>query len=188
MKVIQIRGVNASGKTTAVRLFIEKNKMKPKIINVGGKPTPIVVNDDESIVVIGPYSEKTGGCDRFSSKKYINETILTVIKAMNPETIIWECFIHSTTFNMGREQAEMLKNYGYEYKTILLDIDPKTALKRLYLRNGGSKINEENLYNKVQMCQRALKKFEASGIETKTVDTTRMARQDMWKIIDEAIQ
>ena len=60
MKLIQIRGNNASGKTTTVRQFIQRNNFEIKEISIKGKKTIIAIAHRLSTLI---------SCDRIAYMK-----------------------------------------------------------------------------------------------------------------------
>lgn len=60
-RIIQIRGANATGKTTIVRQFIDRHDLKMAWKDINGVKTPFYVSDDKKIVILGRYDRKTGG-------------------------------------------------------------------------------------------------------------------------------
>ena len=64
MKVIQLRGTNATGKTTAIRQFIEKGEFEIGTINVQGLTIEFHEEKKRGIIILGRYDlSTTGGID-----------------------------------------------------------------------------------------------------------------------------
>ena len=187
MKLIQIRGCNAAGKTTTVRQFIEKNNFRSEEILIKGIRTYITINKDNSIVILGRYDKKTGGCDLFKNKEHVLHTIIWLIVNIRPKTIIFEGLIYGLSYKFASELSDYVRNYNYEYIGICLYIRPDIAIDRLYNRNGGKKINEQYIFNKTKAAMSAFKKLKCNGYKVKLVDTSDISQGNMFKILEDCI-
>lgn len=187
MKLIQIRGCNASGKTTTVRQFIQKNNLEIKEINVKGKNTIITTNKDNSIVVLGRYDKKTGGCDLFSNKDHVFNTIIWIIFNLKPKIIIFEGLIYGLTYKFASEVSDYAKKYNYNYTGLCLYANEEIVLKRLYKRNGGKPIKEQNIFAKTKSMIASYKKLLSNGYNVKMIDTSTLNEENMYKIIEDEI-
>lgn len=187
MKIIQIRGNNASGKTTTVRQFVQRKNLEIEEISVKGKKTFISTNKNHSIVVLGRYDKKTGGCDLFENREHVFNTILYVVTTFRPEIIIFEGLIYSFTYKFASDISDYMKNYKYKYQGICLYAPHKIAMERLYIRNGGKSVKEEMIYNRTKAMVSSYKKLLSNGYNVKMVDTTKVNQEEMYKILEEAI-
>ena len=185
MKIIQIRGSNGSGKTTIVRQYANKNNLKIKSIEVNGIETFISTNETGDIVVLGRYDKKTGGCDLFKNTDHVFNTIISVIENMKPRTIVFEGMIYSLSFRFAKKVFDLAKHYGYYYKAISLYTEPDVVLKRIYKRNGGKTIKENLVLDKIKSVMNSHIKLLEHGIESKKVDTTKIAETDMYKVLED---
>lgn len=184
MKLIQIRGNNASGKTTTVRQFIQRNNFEIKEISIKGKKTFITTNEDNSIVVLGRYDKKTGGCDLFDNKEHVFNTIIWVIVNLRPQTIIFEGMIYSFTYKFASILSDYVRKYNYKYVGICLYIPVELSLERLYKRNGGKQINEKMLCEKAKAMLGAYKKLYEKGYNVKILDTGKIKEEVMYQILE----
>lgn len=187
MKLIQIRGCNASGKTTTVRQFIQRNNFEIKEINIKGKKTFITTNNDNSIVVLGRYDKKTGGCDLFDNKEHVFNTIIWIIMNLRPQIIIFEGLIYSFTYKFASVLSDYVRNYKYKYVGICLYISPELSLTRLYKRNGGKPVKENLIYAKTKAMMGAYKKLFDNGYNVKMIDTGKINENEMYKILEDCI-
>lgn len=187
MKIIQIRGCNASGKTTSVKQFIQRNNLETMEVSVKGKSTYLTTNKDKSIVVLGRYDKKTGGCDLFANKDHVFNTIEWVIFSLRPKTIIFEGLIYGLTYRFASQVSDYAKKYNYEYSGICLYVDEKIAIERLYKRNGGKPIKEQNIFAKTKSTISSYKKLLANGYKVKMIDTSTIKEEEMYKIIEDEI-
>ena len=188
MKVIQIRGCNASGKTTMVKQFIQNSNFEIKEIKVKGIKTYITTNENKSIVILGRYDKKTGGCDLFQNKIHVINTIFYVIANMKPKIIIFEGLIYGLTYKFAAELCDNLKKYNYDYTGICLYLEKNTALERLYKRNGGKAVNESYILNKTKSMMASYKKLLSNGYKVKLYDTSKVKEEDMHKILENEVK
>lgn len=187
MKLIQIRGCNASGKTTTVRQFIEKNNFESIEVNIKGKKTYLTINQDKSIVILGRYDKKTGGCDLFDNKEHVFNTIMWIIFNLKPKVIIFEGLIYGLTYKFASELSNFVSKYNYQYKGICLYANEDTVLERLYKRNGGKSIKEINIFKKTKTMISSYKKLLANGYNVKMIDTSNINENEMFKILEDCI-
>lgn len=187
MKLIQIRGCNASGKTTSVRQFIQRNNLQIKQVCVKGKNTYITTNEDNSIVVLGRYDKKTGGCDLFANKDHVFNTIVWIIFNLRPKVIIFEGLIYGLTYKFASQVSDYVKKYNYEYSGLCLYANEEIVLQRLYKRNGGKAIKEINIFKKTKTMISSYKKLLSCGYKVKMIDTSTLKEEYMYKIIEDEI-
>ena len=185
MKVVQIRGNNASGKTTSVRQFVQRNNLELEEIEVNGIKTNISVG--KNVVVLGRYDKKTGGCDLFQNKEHVLSTIVWVIKNIKPETIIFEGLIYSFTYRFASVVSNTAKRYGYNYQAVCLYCPFDITMGRLYKRNGGNPVNEETIKLKTKAMLASYNKLLANGYAVKLLDTSNMDADKMFTIVEGAI-
>lgn len=186
-KLIQIRGANATGKTTIVRQFIQRHNLSMSYIEIGGVTTPLNVSDDGSIVVLGRYDKSTGGCDLFKNKAHVVATIKYSVKRYAPKVIIFEGFIYGKTFSFAFQLNQLCKLLGYEFKAIVLRRRFERTLELITERNGGKPFSIENLKHTVRDVSESAKKLKAAGIKTKVVDADLLPFNDMYTILEEEI-
>ena len=183
MQIIQIRGGNATGKTTTVRQFVNKHNLKIEEIIVNGQKTYISTNNKD-IVVLGRYDKLNGGCDLFEGREHVTQTIIYIIKTMRPKTIIFEGFIYGLSYKFGCDVQKLAQIFGYEYLAITLIRDENNGLNILYKRNGAVNINEKNFLSKYKASISAHKKLKNSGIKALMVNTDNVQEKEMYKIIE----
>ena len=183
-KIIQVKGSNAVGKTTAIKQFIEKNKFIQSQIAVNNKNVFINHNIDYSICILGRYDVKNGGCDRFDGKKQIFDTIATLIKKYNTETIIFEGFIYGKSFSFAVEMEKFCKIINFKYISLFLYKEPNKALETIYKRNNGANINEQSFFSSYKTALNCMKKLRNNGFMLKTYNTDNIKYEEMFTIIE----
>lgn len=189
MKVIQIRGSGGAGKTTTCRQFIINNGMKCveiPIVGEKGAKSYIMKSPDNQVVVLGRYDRKIGGCDLFNNRKQVFDVILWVIRNIKARVIIFEGLIYSSG-KFAVDMCEEVKKHGYEYVGITLATPPTVALKRLYRRNGGSPINESNVYAKYKQVISVHDRLVKSGYTDYLIDTSNIPINEMHKTLERVV-
>ena len=184
MKVIQIRGSNGAGKTTIAREVVKRNNLEIQSINVNGRETFISTNKDHSIVVLGRYDKKTGGCDLYANTEHVKSTIMWVIVNLKPRLIIFEGMIYSLSYKFASEMSNFVKKYNYDYVALSLYTDPEVVLERIYKRNGGKSINEQLVLDKIKFVSNSHIKLVNNGYNSKMINTTNIKLEDMYKVIE----
>ncbi len=183
MKILQIRGANASGKTTIVRQFIEHNGLALTFEKVGETELPFYVSADRKIAVLGRYDKTTGGCDLFSGKAQVVSAIVYAARKLRAETIIFEGFIYGKSFAFGNGLNGLAKILGYEYIGISLHRTIESAMRLLLERNGGKSFSTENLLRSMKDVEASHQKLRAAGVKMRRVNTDAIPYEEMWKVL-----
>lgn len=164
--VINVRGINASGKSTAVREFCRTFNLKPSQIQVRGKKYRVMTGGGK--YVIGwykPYSGAFEGCDPMNIDKEDFKMLLKLImEEERPDLIVYEKLIWSTTYKLTGEIIDLAKGFGYDFLAIQMMISYEDSLNRLFTRNAKKNVSIENFNNRFACVQRSLKKLEAKDI------------------------
>lgn len=184
MKVIQLRGTNAVGKTTIVRQYIERYALTIHEETVDGRKVYITCDDSHSVIILGKYGEKWGGCDCFKDKVQVFDTIILLVKKYQPKAIIFEGLLYGKTFKFASSLNKALKRYGYSFIGIVLNADFDFVLKRLQERNGNKEINIEAFYNTWKSVLVSYDKLKKSGVPMKLVDITNYKYDEMYTILE----
>lgn len=187
MKVIQIRGSNGAGKTTIVRQFVQRNNLEIKKISIKGKETYISTNNNGSIVVLGRYDKKTGGCDLYENTEHVLNTMLWAIINLKPKIIVFEGMIYSLSYTFASKVSNIVKKYNYQYLAISLYTNPEVVLERIYKRNGGKAIKENLIFEKIKAVRSSHNKLISNGYNSKIIDTTNIKENEMFKILEDCI-
>ena len=185
-KIIQLRGTNATGKTTAVRNFIARCDFCIQTIEVNGKRYNYSYDKGRNIIVAGRYdTRECGGVDgEIQEKKVLQEYLYRLLKLLKPEALIIDAVIYGLTFRFGYELMKVGEALGYHYIGIVCAPPLEVALARLYGRNGGKLINEKNLQDKYFACLRAYEKSLEVGMDMRLVDTSTIPREEAHTIIE----
>lgn len=182
-KLIQIRGANASGKTTAVRGLIEEGNFDVLFVEIQGKNYPYTY--DGKIAIAGRYDKnECGGADAcIHSAEALQEYIVKLLKDLGPEAFILDAVMYGTTFKFGYELSVVCKKLGYEYIGLCFTQPFEETLRRIYGRNGGREINAESLLDKQNSSLKSFSKLKAAGVNVRLIDTSKIPKDEMKGII-----
>lgn len=116
-RMIQLRGSNGYGKTTAVSQFIMKHGMNPEYIECDGI-TFELQTDGNGIYVLAK-KRKDGTYSGLDGYVHNRDILIDLIKALinikHPEVIVFEGLIYGLTFKLGFELNSLAKRSGYHY-------------------------------------------------------------------------
>lgn len=183
MKIINVRGSNASGKSTAVKKYIEGYSQK--VIELNGNYVTYVKEIDA--YVIGRYDCTSPGCDRYKSFDDVFEQIVFLLKTEQPELIIYEGMLISKEFKRTYLLSRVAAKYGYEFYCVVLVRDFFNVIKLLEKRNNGREYNSANVmrtYESVLSCAQRLKE---KGVRVVEVNPDHYKEDEMKKILEGVI-
>lgn len=183
--IINVRGSNASGKTTVVREFIKSYGDDAEIEQINGN---IVTRCGKDAYALGRYDKKNGGCDGYKGRDHVFAALDSVIIEKQPRIIIYEGLIYSKTVKMALDVAQTFARYGYRYKGIYLRCRFAEVIRRLEERNGGRKYNILSVKNTYDSCLSAYKSIKAKGLDIVRIDTDGYSFEDMKHILPDAIK
>ena len=189
MKVIQLRGTNATGKTTTIRQFIEHGNFTVQSIAIGRRAIEYHWDEERKIVIVGRYDRAvTGGIDGYiTNKDLLNNVIIRMIKAIKPETLLFEGVVYGVTFKFAYELARILKSLGYEYIGLCFLPPLNVVFDRLAERNGGKEVDYMSVQSKWFSASSAYEKLYKNGINVKAIDTAKIPKDKMWRLIEDLI-
>lgn len=181
--IINIRGCNASGKSTTVRGFIN-SFADTEIETIGGNEYTRCGAD---AYVLGRYNQTSGGCDRYDGKDHVMRAIKTIIEQRHPHIIVYEGMIYSKTAKMAQEIEDAYRQYGYSYKGVYLWCRFSEIIRRLELRNGGRPYNIASVKRTYDACYNSYKNIKAKGLDIIRINMENMSIDDMAQIIPQLI-
>lgn len=189
MKVIQLRGTNATGKTSTIRQFIDKGDFVVKSINMGARDIDYHWDERRKICVVGRYDQAmSGGIDGYiTNKDFLRDVIVRIVKSIKPEVLLFEGIVYGVTFKFAYELQRLLNRWGVEYIGICLNPPLNVVFDRLAIRNGDKPVDYMSVQNKWFTANRAYEKLKRSGVNVKTVDTSNIPKELMYKIIEDEI-
>ena len=187
--VINVRGINASGKSTAVREFCRTFNLKPSKIQVRGKKYRVMTGGGK--YVIGWYKPYSGseGCDAIKADKEDFKMILKfIMEEERPDLIVYEKQIWSNSYKLTGEIIDLAKGFGYDFLAIQMMISYEDSLNRLFTRNGGKNVSFENFDCRFTGVQRSLKKLEAKDIFILYSYSSKISIEEMQEVILSGIE
>ena len=189
MKVIQLRGTNATGKTTTIRQFIERGNFTVRSIVISRRAIEYHWDEDRRIAIIGRYDQAmSGGVDGYiTNKDLLRNVIIRMIKVIKPETLLFEGIVYGVTFQFDYELARILKTLRYEYIGLCYMPPLDVVFDRLAQRNGGKEVDYMSVQNKWFTASRAYEKLYKNGINVKAIDTTKIPKDQMYRLIEDLL-
>ena len=186
-KVIQLRGTNATGKTTAVRQLIETGGFEVRFFRHGKMDVAYTMNDERSICVLGRYDTRVcGGFDGvIKDKRLLMDIIIKMLKVLQPKYYVLEGVMYGVTFAFGFNLNKVCDMLGYHYVGLCLIPPLDVSLLRLYGRNGGKEIDVKHLQDKHFATIRAYEKLKANGVDVKIVNSAIIPKDQMQKMIED---
>lgn len=143
--IINLRGTNGSGKSTAARGMLRHSPpLHEDIQRQGWNVTVMGVNclTDGRTLLIGNYPEgKTGGCDRVKTFELMRGAIRRASDSY--PIIIFEGITVSTVFGSWADFCQQ-EPFWWVYLNTPLHV----CIERVKLRNGGADFNEEMVADK----------------------------------------
>lgn len=189
MKVIQLRGTNATGKTTAIRQFIERGHFRVDQIKVGARWIEYHWDPERRIAILGRYDKAvTGGVDGYiTEKNQLLNSIMTIVNKVKPEALLFEGIVYGVTFQFAYELSRLLNKIGVEYTGICLLPSLNVVFERLAARNGGKAVDYMSVQAKWFSASRAYEKLRKAGVNAKAIDTTKIPKDQMYRIIEDEL-
>ena len=187
-KIIQVRGGNATGKTTLIRKFIDSytNIVEYEVeVEKGLKSKLTSINDNE-IIILGRYTGNGNcfGCDRdYSNREHIIKTLCYVMKKIKPKAIIYEGLIYGKTVKMALDVFRLGKLLKYDYKAIYLHREFEECIKLLEKRNEGANYNILTTKKTYDSCLSSYLALKEKKINIKKVDVSKVSMEDMADIL-----
>lgn len=188
-KVIQLRGTNAVGKTTAVRQLTESGGFEVRLFRHGKMDVEYHMNDSRSICVLGRYDTRVcGGFDGvITDKRLLMDVIIKMLKELKPQYYVLEGVLYGVTFQFGFNLKKVCDMLGYHYKGLCLFPPLEVSLMRLYGRNGGKEIDVKSFQNKHLSAVKAYEKLRLNGVDVKIINTAEIPLEHMSKIIEDEL-
>lgn len=185
-RMIQLRGSNGYGKTTAVSQFIMKRGMKPEYIECAGLTFELQTDGNGIYVLAKKRKDGTySGLDGYvHNRDILIALIKELIKLKQPDVIVFEGLIYGLTFKLGFELNSLAKKSGYHFTAICLNLPRDIAIERLYQRNGGKPFNHDAFDGRCKSTMKSYEKLRDNGVDARLVDTSKIQKNNMYKIIE----
>ena len=186
--VVNVRGINASGKSTAVRQFCIKNNMYAETIEYNGNEWKVMTNG--KYIAIGhykPYSNSEG-CDSLRKSKEEFKDFLRWLLLRNYEIVVYEKQIWSTTYKLTAEICTISRKCGYTFIAVQMSVDYQSALNSLFRRNGNNFGNLENFDRRFYGVQRSRRKLLQKKVALYDAIIKTIPKEQMYETIYDAIR
>lgn len=189
-KFIHIRGATGSGKTTIVRQYLQRaGGFTLHQIKIGSKEYPYHYNKAKRILITGLYGRRTcDGCDGIiTNKELMMQYLITLLDTVNPDIVIFEAVMYGLTVKFTEELSVFLEQRGYKYKGIALIPPMEFCLGNIMTRNGGKKIDINNLKGKCEAAKRSAEKLIEEGFDIDLVDSSRIRMNEVSMLIEKEL-
>lgn len=189
--IINIRGAVASGKTTALKQYMDKFGFTVEKVDAPFGKMPVSILNGQSIVVIGDYNANGNclGADRLDNgNSDIVDCIIAIYEKYNPKIIMYEHMISSHCFRGTYNIRKIVKEFGYEYIGVQIRLSEEKRLQNLYDRSGGKAKVKTFDRNNGKRIDIASKKLIDAGVDMIIVDVDNIPKENMWKVIEYAIR
>lgn len=131
MTIVNLRGTHGSGKSTVVRVIIDRYPHRPEGLDKKGRPNNYRVEIpwlSRPLYVVGGYEKACGGCDAIQPYSLIWPR---VEKFAESGHVLFEGALVSSSYgNIGRES----ERYGAEFVFAFLDTPMEVCLARIAAR------------------------------------------------------
>lgn len=190
--LVNIRGTNGAGKSTIPLTMMNKDK-KLEVVGLGKNKknrcatSPfITIFHSYEWIALGSYHSKCGGMDTFKNKE-MTETALEYAWTKYPEyDILMEGIIAST---VKSTYADLFKSYQQrvvtdgipDRKILIMNFLPpvEVCVQRIYERNGGKPVKEEQVRSKWNTVNRNVEYFREQGFDSIRIDTSKTSKEQM---------
>ena len=184
MKVlVNIRGCNGAGKSTVAMSMMDDEDLE---VYDSGKGWKLTIFPSYGWLALGSYHNKTGGMDGINTKVLKQEALEYAWKEYPDYDIIMEgvldSTIRSTYIDLFNDyQARVEDGEINPRKIIVLNFIPpfEVCLKRIYERNGGKPIKEDQVKGKWDTVVKNVPYFREAGIKTLKYDNSKITKEEM---------
>jgi len=181
--LVNVRGCNGSGKST-IPLCItgDPDKYVVEQEYEGRLQKIATVFPSRGWVILGSYHNKCGGLDGFKNTETIKFALGYVLKNFPEHNVLMEGAIVSTVRSTYIEMFRAVETAYPDIKCVVLNLVPpfEVCLERIYERNGGREIKEEQVKNKYNTVLRIASAFREAGFTTIKLNNANIPKEKMW--------
>lgn len=188
--IVNIRGANGSGKSTAARFFIPPNAVSVDLApykTPKGTPRTVVGQLDEahSVATVGSYATACGGLDQVPNFDLMRLSITMASAQANH--VIAEGVLASTVYSSWAQYASQMKRDCYiDFVFAYLRVPLAECLRRIQIRNGGKPIKEHLVAHKISAIEGTRKKAIAADFRVYDLPLGfNEAGPAIWEIMNE---
>lgn len=194
--IINIRGTNGSGKSTAVKQLYESDETKEIVyhgIKKNGEPgNPcITILHKYNIILLGLYKVNTGGLDTnaYSGVQQTVDHIKQVVEDYPTYHIIYEGMMASSSIGTFYVPlAQYFNGLPNTTMVVVIMLPPKDILaERLYKRSGNQDLNIEAILRFWETQRKSVQKFKDAGVLTIPLDNSVVDKDGMLKLLVDTI-
>lgn len=178
-KLTLIIGANGSGKSTVMRNIIGSEF--EIVSHPFGKYT---ISKDRKIISLGKYDNACGGCDGIKTTFLVYNLADQLSREFPEYDIYMEGILISGIFsNVAKFLMEMKFAHNRNVKVCWLYTNAFTSVSRVLFRNGGKKVNQTGIVDRVERLKVVFQKHRELGIydcfayDTINVDADQIAIQ-----------
>ena len=185
--LVNIRGCNGAGKSTIPMSMMSDPAMYVQDIkgSDGKKIGAVTVFPSWGWVALGTYFNKTGGLDVIKNNWCTRATLLFAIEFFPEYDILMEGIMASTIRSTYIDLFHDIEDYyGDDAPQIMiLSLLPPVdvAISRIYKRNGGKPIKEDQVAGKWATVERNVDAFAEAGFISIRVDSAKVKKGGMLK-------
>lgn len=187
MKVLQLRGVNCFGKTTAAYGYFKKHGISDVVkVDAAKKPKGVPITVSGDVVAIGDYSviKQTAGADCCGSIQTLFDALSGAMRLYPDKDIFFESFLFGMSMRFESRLDSFCRDHGYEFESVWLKTDLSQVKQRLSGRHGNGRRNWDRIISSASTFARVHEYLITIGITDHVIDTTNMDLNDMGQIID----
>ena len=180
--LVNIRGCNGAGKSTIPLSMMDDPKME--VIGIeGGKRPYLTIFPTYGWIALGTYFNKTGGLDTYRTNKETRQALFAALEYTEMDILmegVIASTIKSTYMNLFRD-IQFSTGKDSPRKIMVVSFIPpiEVCLERIYQRNGGKPIKEEQVYSKWRTVDRNVEYFRQHGFTSLRIDTSRVTKDQM---------
>lgn len=184
--LLQVRGANATGKTTAVRQYVERHSHAT--VRIGSVPVEMLQTDMGTVAVLGEY--RGGRYDGMDTVSATNDELIAVIggvvRSYRPAYIVFESFMRSGKWRFTQRMAACLAGLGVAYRNLVLYVPLDVAAERI-TRRTGRRPNEDRLVTEMKLVDNCYLKMRAAGMDVRREDTSDIKEPEMYRLVESAL-
>lgn len=177
--LLNIRGANGSGKSTIPICMLEDDPDAFEVTaGLNGKPHVLAtVSPKYHTAALGKYRTACGGLDTFKDINCIK--VAAAYMWMMDYNLIMEGILASTVYGSYITLFNTLHKI-LPRRMLVLNLEPplETCLQRVYERNGGKPVKEEQIRAKYNRVKQLGLKFEEYGFNVIHADNSVISRAD----------
>lgn len=181
--LVNIRGCNGAGKSTVpLSMMDDPDMFVQELVGSDGKRiSALTVFPSYGWVALGTYFNKTGGLDTLKNNEVTRLTLYAALSLFPEYDVLMEGIMASTIRSTYIDLFHEVETHYSGLKIIVLSLLPpvKTALERVYRRNGGKPIKEDAVRGKWKTVERNVKYFAEAGFDSIRVDSAKVKKDQM---------